>query len=234
MIDRRGLLENGGPCLSGADGNSSGDRLVGGLDLRPLLRFDWTQAAIGVAAVVPMSIVFFVAPDLKDRVVDLLGPALAQSRMFDLVLLAAMAGVSEELVFRGALEGWLQRYDIVAAMIVTNLLFGAMHPITLTYFLMAAGFGVYFSVLANLGAEAEPHRANRGAWGVRLHRVPARGQGLPEVARRSAPRQTRTRDQLSNGAAACSTPRGRDGRPAIQVTRGTCTPALSAQPLPLG
>ncbi len=100
-----------------------------------------------------MSIVFFVAPDLKDHVVDLLGPALAECRLFDLLLLAALAGVSEELVFRGAIEGWLLRYDIVAAMIVTNVLFGLMHPITLVYFLMAAGFGFYFSVLANLGTE---------------------------------------------------------------------------------
>jgi membrane protease YdiL (CAAX protease family) len=153
MIDRRGLLKTAALVYLALTVVALGVAWAAGVDLRPLLRFDWTAAALGVGAVVPMSIVFFVAPDLKDKVVDLLGPALAECRMFDLMLLAAMAGVSEELVFRGAIEGWLQRYDIVAAMIVTNILFGLMHPITLVYFLIAAGFGFYFSVLANLGAE---------------------------------------------------------------------------------
>jgi uncharacterized protein len=153
MIDRRGLLKTAALVYLALTAVALGIAWLAGVDLRPLLHFDWTQAALGVAAVVPMSIVFFVAPDLKDKVVDLLGSALAECRLFDLVLLAAMAGVSEELVFRGALEGWLERYDIVAAMIVTNVLFGLMHPITLAYLVMAAAFGFYFSVLANLGAE---------------------------------------------------------------------------------
>jgi membrane protease YdiL (CAAX protease family) len=153
MIDRRGLLKTAVLVYLTLTAFALGLAWAAGVDLRPLLRFDWAGAALGVAAVVPMSVVFFVAPDLKDRVVDLMGEALARCRLFDLVLLAVMAGVSEELVFRGAIEGWLRRYDIVAAMIVTNLLFGLMHPITLVYFLIAAGFGFYFSVLANLGAE---------------------------------------------------------------------------------
>jgi membrane protease YdiL (CAAX protease family) len=153
MIDRRGLLKTAALVYLALTVVALGIAWAAGVDLRPLLRFDWRAAALGVAAVAPMSIVFFVAPDLKDKVVDLLGPALAECRFFDLLLLAALAGVAEELVFRGAIEGWLQRYDIVAAMIVTNLLFGLMHPITLVYFLIAAGFGFYFSVLANLGGE---------------------------------------------------------------------------------
>ncbi|OAI51655.1 hypothetical protein AYO47_06935 [Planctomyces sp. SCGC AG-212-M04] len=153
MIDRRGLLKTAALVYLALTVVALGVAWGAGVDLRPLLRFNWTAAALGVAAVVPMSLVFFVAPDLKDKVVDLLGPALAECRFFDLLLLAALAGVAEELVFRGAIEGWLQRYDIVVAMIVTNILFGLMHPITLVYFLIAAGFGFYFSVLANLGAE---------------------------------------------------------------------------------
>jgi len=153
MIDRRGLLKTAALVYVALTAVALGIAWLAGVDLRPLLRFDWTAAAIGIAAVVPMSIVFFVAPDLKDKVVDLLGPALAECRMLDLVLLAAMAGISEELVFRGAIEGWLRTYEVVGAMLVTNILFGLMHPITVVYFLIAMGFGLFFSVLANLGAE---------------------------------------------------------------------------------
>jgi len=153
MTDRQGLLKTAVLLYLAMTAVALLIAWLAGVDLRPLLRWDWTQAALGVAAVLPMSIVFFVAPDLKDQVVDLLGPALARCRFHELVALAAMAGVAEELVFRGALEGWLRSYDVVAAMIVTNLLFGAMHPITFVYFLMAFGFGLYFSVLASLGVD---------------------------------------------------------------------------------
>ncbi|QDT53496.1 CAAX amino terminal protease self- immunity [Caulifigura coniformis] len=153
MIDRRGLLRTAAFVYLALTALAVLIAWLVGLDLTSLLRPDPEEAAIGLAAVLPMSVVFFIAPDLKDRVVDLLGPALAQCRWYDLVALAAMAGISEELVFRGALEGWLRSYDILFAIVVANLLFGAMHPITVTYFLIAAGFGVYFSVLANLGPE---------------------------------------------------------------------------------
>jgi len=153
MIDRRGLLKTAALVYLVLTAVAVALAWLTRVDLESLLRFEWTGLLIGLAAVLPMSIVFFIAPDLKDRVVDLLGPALAQCRWYDLVLLAAMAGISEELVFRGALEGWLRNYDVLFAVVVANLLFGAMHPITVTYFLMAAGFGVYFSVLATLGAE---------------------------------------------------------------------------------
>ncbi len=153
MIDRLGLLRTAAVVYLVLTAAALLLAWLAGVDFVPLLRFSWTQAAIGLAAVVPMSVVFFIAPDLKDRVVDLLGPALAQCRFFDLLLLAAMAGISEELLFRGALEGWLRLYDVVLAIVVTNLLFGAMHPLTLLYFVIAAGFGFYFSILANLGAE---------------------------------------------------------------------------------
>ena len=153
MIDRAGLMRTALVVYLGLTAAALLIAWIAGVDLRPLLRFELWQFAIGVAAVVPMSIVFFVAPDLKDHVVDLLGRTLAECRLFDLVLLAAMAGIAEELVFRGALEGWLRHYELVAAIVITNLLFGAMHPITVGYFLMAAGFGVYFSLLATLGPE---------------------------------------------------------------------------------
>lgn len=153
MIDRRGLLRTAAAVYLALTALACGLAWLASIELGPLLAVDLKGLAIGVAAVVPMSAVFFIAPDLKDRVVDLLGPALAECRLWELMLLAGMAGVSEEILFRGTIEGWLLTYDVVLAAVVTNLLFGAMHPITVAYFIIATGFGFYFSVLANLGPE---------------------------------------------------------------------------------
>jgi uncharacterized protein len=153
VIDRHGLLRTAALVYSVLIALALAGAWLAAVDLAPLIRFDWRGALVGLLAVLPMSVVFFIAPDLKDKVVELLGPALAQCRLWELVLLAAMAGVSEELLFRGTLEGWLRPYGAWSAVIAVNLLFGAMHPMTALYFVIAALLGVYLSLLATVTPE---------------------------------------------------------------------------------
>jgi uncharacterized protein len=153
MIDRPGLFRTAAAVYAALTAGALVLAWLTDVDLAPLLAVDLWSVGLGVAAVVPMSVVFFIAPDLKDQVVDLLGPALAECRLLELLLLAAMAGVSEELLFRGALEGWLRGYHVSLAVVVTNLLFGAMHPMSVVYFLFAAVLGAYLSWLATLGPQ---------------------------------------------------------------------------------
>jgi membrane protease YdiL (CAAX protease family) len=60
-----------------------------------------------------------------------------------LAALSIFAGVGEELLFRGAVQGWLA--GVVgdpAAIVVASLLFGLVHYISFTYFLVATGLGL--------------------------------------------------------------------------------------------
>ena len=60
-----------------------------------------------------------------------------------LVSLSVLAGVGEELLFRGAVQGWLlQHTGPWTAVIAASVLFGLVHYVSFTYFLMATGLGL--------------------------------------------------------------------------------------------
>jgi len=60
-----------------------------------------------------------------------------------LVALSVLAGVGEELLFRGAIQGWLiQHTGPWTALIASSVLFGLVHYISFTYFLVATGLGM--------------------------------------------------------------------------------------------
>ncbi|MGM0769140.1 MAG: CPBP family intramembrane glutamic endopeptidase [Pseudomonadota bacterium] len=60
-----------------------------------------------------------------------------------LILLSLLAGIGEELLFRGALQGWLMaRTDGVTAVMVASVVFGLVHFVSFTYFLVATGLGL--------------------------------------------------------------------------------------------
>ncbi|HLV78343.1 MAG TPA: CPBP family intramembrane glutamic endopeptidase [Marinobacter sp.] len=65
-----------------------------------------------------------------------------------LVLLSVLAGVGEELLFRGAIQGGLERYTGPwLAIVIASMLFGLAHCISITYFLIATGLGVLLGVV---------------------------------------------------------------------------------------
>lgn len=60
-----------------------------------------------------------------------------------LVALSVLAGVGEELLFRGAAQGWLiQHTGPWTAVIAASVLFGLVHYVSFTYFLVATGLGL--------------------------------------------------------------------------------------------
>ena len=60
-----------------------------------------------------------------------------------LIALSALAGVGEELLFRGALQGWLGWHlNDGVAIAVAAVLFGLAHYLSFTYFAIATGLGL--------------------------------------------------------------------------------------------
>lgn len=112
------------------------------------IRLDGTDALLGAVAILPMLGAFWLARPLRKLVVEALGPALALCTWYDLVLLAALAGFGEELLFRGTLQPWIGRLHPAAGLIGVNVLFGLLHALTPAYAMMAALFGLYLSWLA--------------------------------------------------------------------------------------
>jgi membrane protease YdiL (CAAX protease family) len=68
--------------------------------------------------------------------------------VLDLLGIAALAGLGEEMFFRGAVQGSLQHWvPFWAALVISSVFFGLMHAVTPTYALLAAGLGVYLGLV---------------------------------------------------------------------------------------
>jgi CAAX protease family protein len=86
---------------------------------------------------------------LSDQVQWLVDELFGGASWFQLALVAALAGLGEELLFRGVLLPVLARWTTpLLALAVTSLLFGLAHALSRLYFLLATLIGVYFGWLA--------------------------------------------------------------------------------------
>lgn len=131
----------------------------------PVSKLEWNlrDFGFGVAATVPMLILLaicFLAPSrglqqIREFVRDVIGPYLVECRWFEVATLALLAGVCEEVFFRGFLYLWIRDWNPVLAVMLSNLLFGAAHAITPFYAMLAAFLGLYLTAL--LAADATPN-----------------------------------------------------------------------------
>jgi len=99
----------------------------------------------GLAGVVPLLAFYFLGEDLRELLHNLIGKALRECTILDLAIVALLAGVSEELCFRGLLEPLVARWNPMIAVIGISLLFGALHSLSMKYFLLTVLIGGYFS-----------------------------------------------------------------------------------------
>lgn len=128
------------------------------LDLSPVerLQFHPEAVAVGVAATLPMLLGLAwtlttrwePARRLVDLVVEQLGPLLAGRSALQLALLAALAGIGEELLFRGVLQVGLARVlPDAGALVAASALFGLVHFVSPAYVLLAGVVGLYLGGL---------------------------------------------------------------------------------------
>ncbi|MGE3313859.1 MAG: lysostaphin resistance A-like protein [Planctomycetaceae bacterium] len=141
------------------EGGMVGVAIVAGwlLGVNPLALLIWDFGAIawGVVATLPLFGLFLLSirypiPPLEriqKLLVEFLGPSLEACRPLDLIFLAVLAGVGEELLFRGVLQPLFERFGPAAGLIGSNIVFGLAHAITPTYALLAGAIGLYLGVL---------------------------------------------------------------------------------------
>jgi membrane protease YdiL (CAAX protease family) len=124
---------------------------------------------------------------LVDFVVSELGPILARRSAAELALLAGLAGVGEELLFRGLLQAGLMRVvPTPLALVSASALFGLAHFATSTYAIVAGLMGLYlggvFLLQGSLFAPIVTHAVYDFValvLVVRRHRA-SQGQPVPE------------------------------------------------------
>lgn len=119
-------------------------------EVGPWNHFRWTVKGLGsgVAATLPIFSLFVISyrrpigplREIKERLIQTLGPSLARCHWYDLLVLAAVAGIGEEVLFRGVLQPWL-------GLGWSNVLFGLAHSVSPMYALLAGAIGAYLGWL---------------------------------------------------------------------------------------
>jgi hypothetical protein len=164
------------------------------LDQPPLESFQWGfgDAAWGAAASLPMLLAFWfllhwpLGPfaSIKDFCDEVARPLFRPCTLLDLALISLLAGVGEEMLFRGVLQGAIGRWlGPWVGLAVAGSLFGLAHLITPTYAVMAALFGFYLGWLwmvnGNLLTAITAHALYDFLALVYLVRGPSAAKGLP-------------------------------------------------------
>jgi membrane protease YdiL (CAAX protease family) len=125
---------------------------------------------LGVAASLPLLVGFWICvrwpvgplARIKQFSDEVIRPLFRNCTILDIALISLLAGLGEEMLFRGVLQGaigdWL---GTAAGLVVAAVLFGLLHPITLTYAVLATLCGLYFGALVlltdNLLVAIVPH-----------------------------------------------------------------------------
>jgi membrane protease YdiL (CAAX protease family) len=113
-------------------------------------------ALLGVAATLPMLAAFWwmlnarwsTLVELRRMVAQMLRELFPQASVMELAIVALLAGVCEELLFRGALQNLVgQRTTPLVGLIIASLVFGALHAVSRLYFVLATLVGAYLGWL---------------------------------------------------------------------------------------
>ncbi len=116
------------------------------------LRGDTAAFALGVGITLPMLAGFAVCvrwpigplARIKQFSDEILYPLFAPCSLLELAVLSAFAGIGEEALFRGVIQGLLQDWiGTVPGLLVASAAFGLLHFITPTYAVLAMLLGLY-------------------------------------------------------------------------------------------
>lgn len=113
------------------------------------------QMALGIVAALPMLVGFFFferqawkpVVEVRSFLGEHLIPHLRSFSVAELAMVSACAGIGEEALFRGLLQSWMTSLGAGAAIVISSLLFGFMHPITKLYVTLAFAAGLYLGWL---------------------------------------------------------------------------------------
>jgi membrane protease YdiL (CAAX protease family) len=124
----------------------------------PLEHFVWSlkDALWGIAAALPLIGLFLamlrwpVGPlaAVKEFCEQEVVPLFRDSNWSEIALISLSAGVGEEMLFRGVVQASLTDWlGIGWGLALTSILFGVLHPISISYIVIAAFTGFYLGVI---------------------------------------------------------------------------------------
>lgn len=135
---------------------------IAGINPFAELRFSEMAIFYGLLGTLPLFI-FFMAMQLmpheavqriRQLLLETLGPTLHRYGWADLFVLAAIAGLSEEVLFRGVIQPWIESsWGMNAGLVFSNIIFGMVHAVTPLYAVLATLVGIYLGLSLDYGGE---------------------------------------------------------------------------------
>jgi uncharacterized protein len=129
------------------------------MDVPPWQRivWQWKSVGVGVAAAIPMILGLLAIrrvhagplARLNEVVDQLLVPLFIRCSVVQLAVVGAVAGIGEELLFRGVMQPLVS--DLlgnIAGVAITSVIFGLLHAVTRTYAVLAFLVSAYLGWLA--------------------------------------------------------------------------------------
>ena len=126
------------------------------LELWSRINLSWGTTASALLLCIPMLAALFFAMrtrwtplsrlriELEEKVI----PVFTNCKLPDLALIAFLAGLGEELFFRGWLQGILtSKFEIWLGILIASALFGLAHYLSATYAIYAGLTGLYLGVI---------------------------------------------------------------------------------------
>lgn len=125
-------------------------------------KLDLASLGWSLLGTVPLCLLFFLGyhsprggmKDIRDLLIERLGPFLNACSAADLLYLGLLAGVAEELLFRGVLQPWFEGdWGWLGGIVISNLIFALAHWVTPLYGLLAGLTGAYLGVTLDITGE---------------------------------------------------------------------------------
>ncbi|MDD5460741.1 MAG: CPBP family intramembrane metalloprotease [Methylococcales bacterium] len=135
---------------------------IAGIDPFEKLHFSEAAIAYGIIGTAPLFLMFLALEQMQGESVvkirklllQTLGPGLHRYHWSDLFMLAAIAGIAEELLFRGVIQPWMESsWGMAAGLIGSNIIFGLVHAVTPLYAVLAAFVGIYLGLSLDYGGD---------------------------------------------------------------------------------
>jgi uncharacterized protein len=124
------------------------------------LHVEWRAALLGVAATLPPLALFWLCLKCPWRPLaeiaritrETLVPLFRDCRLAELAIIATLAGIGEEMLFRGVIQAAAAQEiggqrGVWLGLLLTSVLFGLLHAITPTYAVLAGLIGLYLGGL---------------------------------------------------------------------------------------
>ena len=120
----------------------------------PLPKIHWIarDAAWGIVGCLPLLVIFFICVRwpvgplvrIKQLSEEFIRDWFSSCTLLQLALISLLAGIGEEMLFRGVIQDTLTAWtNPLTGIVLASLLFGLMHPITPFYIILAALMGAF-------------------------------------------------------------------------------------------